>query len=175
MAAPEPEDNPYAAPLAAADPAPSDMQRVGLWEQIAWAVVFGVNLIVPVILALSSTHGGRAGIILAAILLFILSLRAIIRSERIWFALMSGGICVGLSQVMPILQIVAGLISLLVAKGISGIDLDPTNGKNVGLNEPIGFVVTLLTGGLLLLAALLCGQFIHWVSRARFRTSERSQ
>jgi hypothetical protein len=64
--------------------------------------------------------------------------------------LVGGGFCIALSQLFPILQMFAGLLSLVVVH--RGLVTD-----SYSLTAPAAFLVTMLTGAQLLVAALGCG------------------
>ncbi len=84
-----------------------------------------------------------------------------------------GGVAVALSQVFPIVQMMAGLVGFAVAKRI-GVPVDVRDGGMDWAAGPpnadtvvAGFVVTMITGGLLLLASIAAGLAIRAVLSLR--------
>lgn len=108
------DPNPYQSPSAASPPPPT---ALGTEEDkpgglhAAWAAIFAINLTVPLIFgwSLVSEHG-KLGMSAAAIALLIggwcvCSVHPLIARQAI-----VGGTIVGLSQLIPVVQMVAGLL-----------------------------------------------------------------
>lgn len=147
-------DNPYAAPLAAPGPAPGEAApRPGRWWPAVWSGVFLGNLVIPLLFgATMVSPAGRAGLALGVGLWWAVGLVGLRQSERARRVAVSGGVCVALSQVVPFLQIMAGMVGLEAATRVEG---GPRGefGEFATLGLAGGLVATLVTGGLLLLAA----------------------
>ena len=78
--------------------------------------------------------------------------------------LVLGGACTAISQLCPVLQIVSGLIALGV--------LDRSLTIRPRLTELDGFVAALLTGGILLAAAVVCGGVLRVGGETPSRSAE---
>jgi hypothetical protein len=122
---------------------------------LAWTVVLAANLIVPLPLGLEITEGGgRIGMALAILAWWTLGLIACGRHPDLARSLIVGGLVVGLSQLVPVLQVAAGFAAL----GTWRADVRTFGGLD-------GFAVTALTGGELLAAAYACGRLALAVTR----------
>lgn len=75
MTTPGPVENRYAAPQAPLVPGRTGGPGIGLGWHLAWAAVFGANLIVPLLFGWDTTRGaGRVGLVLGIALMFSLGL-----------------------------------------------------------------------------------------------------
>lgn len=167
------EPNPYQAPQSDAAQAPqfADLPTKGKKRlYVAWFFVFALNLIVPALIGWQMTEdGGRIGMLAAGMLLLAVGYWICAVARQLGFALVVGGVAVALSQVFPILQMTAGIVSCALAEAMglysSGDDVNPlgTVAGDVG-----SFALTLITGGLLMAAALAVGLALR-VLRAAFR------
>jgi hypothetical protein len=161
--------NPYEAPTAAlGNPFPDgpEQQRAGRPHYLAWGAVFALNMVVPLFFGLSTTQAhGRIG--MAAASLLFLAWGCWLCAIRRQFAapLIAGAVVVGMSQLVPILHVIAGTMGMLVGQILGLADARDT--MNV-TSEFGGFFVTFVTGGLLIAASAVCGWLIrlmtpdHW-------------
>ena len=94
------------------------------------------------------------------------------RSRKLAFLLVAGGMCVGLSQLCPSLYIIVGAISQEITVRVLHLPVDPHGLAHFSTLSG-GFLMTLLSGGQLLAAALLCGQLI-WLMKSSWRLRGRS-
>jgi hypothetical protein len=115
----------------------------------AWCAVFVANLPVPLILGYSSTARAefRAGIIAALVTALVLGHVAIAALRMVRGVLVCGGLCIALSQVLFLPHMVVGLLAFHVV----GTVLQPAG------DFGNGFWLTLVTGGVLMLGALVLG------------------
>ena len=148
------DDNLYAAPRALTSIAPSRRSNGGLRWVFWWWVVFSFNLSFPLGMAWEITkQSGRIGIALATGVLFVSGLWAGIRNQEIRAAALTGGILVAFSQFIPVIHILAGGFALFAMGRLNtNDDASPTI-----VSEREGFLVTLIAGGLLILAAMVLG------------------
>ncbi len=162
---PEATENPFDAPQAPLSPGPAPERVVGLQWRIAWTVVFALNLIVPLNFALGMTHGlAWIGVAVGTALMLGLGHLAGARSRTVAFDLVAGGVCVGLSQVFPILQFIAGILSNPITSFLLGLDVSDDKGPNFTTVHE-GFLMTTLTAVFLIGAALVSGHVIGWLRR----------
>ncbi len=168
MADTDEDDNPYVAPKTTVlSVAPRDRTKSSRW-QIAWSVVYGINLIFPLLIGwFLANPTGRLGIVIAILLMWLIGHLAVARSVRFRFTLVAGGICVGLSQVFPLLHYFAGTVGLEITSRLlrmpSLFEDDTRPEITTGL---AGFPTTILTGGILMVAALACGQILFLITNA---------
>ena len=127
--------------------------------RLAWTAVFAGNLLVPLILGWLVAGGpaGRVGLVLAVVVYWGLGLAACAGDGRRIRPLLAGGILVGISQLVPLAQIWAGMAALRFWSTISG---DP--GTYDDMYDPPwpmmrGFALTAATGAILLVLAELIG------------------
>jgi hypothetical protein len=165
----QPEINPYQAPLAA--PADVDGLRAGNTASSGiysvWFIVFALNVLMPLFLGWGATQqAGRIGMFTATILLFAAGCWLCAYAPRVAKALVVGGVAIGLLQIMPILQFMAGLfvVWLLATLRLE----EPQNVLLMKMStEASAFVATIATGGLLMAAAFVVGLPIRGLFAAR--------
>ena len=123
-----------------------------IWRRhLGWGIVFALNSIIPLCFGWDVTRsGGRIGMAAATVALWLLGHFVCVKSADVASVLVGGGSCLAMSQVFPIVHLVAGAIALRLC----GVPI---------LNEtmvfgPIGeircFMVTMVTG--LQLAMVAC-------------------
>jgi hypothetical protein len=164
-----PSANPYASPtndnIDSSRERPSDTvstKRLCL----GWLAVFALNLIVPLFLGWGVTAPeGRIGMLLAVLFILVLGLWICASARQVGFALVVGGVAVALSQVFPILQMMAGIFGFALAQGIGVLARD-ADGIAADVFHDVdtvaaGFVVTMTTGGLLVAASTVAGLAIR--------------
>ena len=133
--------------------------------QWAWLALCLANLALPLFLGWDVTsNGGRVGMLSAVGFTLVLGIVLVERWSRLRVALAIGSVVTAVSQAFPLLQIVAGSVSL---DAVNRLGHDPGTGfgNERGLTELGGFAVTLLTAGLMILAALAGGgafQLLCW-------------
>jgi hypothetical protein len=84
--------------------------------------------------------------------------------RKLAVALLVGGVLVALTQLFPILQIVAGLIGMAVGQAFGQTSSGEDEATPHLTGELGGFVVTLITGGILIGAAACSGVAILWLT-----------
>lgn len=127
--------------------------------RIAWSVVFAANLVVTLILGWPMCGpDGKVGLALAVAGYWSLGILGLAGEKRWGRALVYGGIPVGLSQFFPMAQIYAGIFATGVWSRLApGLQHPIFHGSGFGLPLVGGFVVTGVTGALLMTAAFLIG------------------
>ena len=140
---------------------PQDNQRLlTLFTQ--WLIAFSANMIVPLIFGLSETHeNGRDGLWFAVASLFAIGLAVCMFQQRLATTTIIGSVVVGLSQLFPILQIIAGVLAFGMTDRFGLRHNDALDSWPRIYNESSGFVVTFVTGSLLILASLITGALIR--------------
>jgi len=125
----------------------------------AWLVVFLANLPVPLMFAWNLTmQHGRIGMAVAIVLCWYFGHRVGAKSRWIDRALVAGGIVVALSQVIGILHISAGVMSLEIGSRLGQVTSNEWGPREI--TELGGLLVTILTGGILMTVAMVCGSVI---------------
>ena len=164
------EPNPYQAPQCAEAGVPisGGINTEGKKRlYVGWLTVFALNLILPGFLGWQTTeNGGRLGMLVGAAVLLTVGLWICSRAAKLGFALIIGGIAVALSQVIGILQMLAGISAYACAEAL-GLVESMQAGPHIS-NAIGGFVITLITGALLMAAALVAGLMLRAL-RAVFR------
>jgi hypothetical protein len=165
-----PDDPYFAGPVAAKvgrlEPPDGRGISIGLW-----VVVFVLNLVIPLMYGLSAARGdARFGMLLGIAILLALGCWASLASRTIGMALLVGGGIVALSQFLPALQILAGLIAV----GAAGI-IDGTGGRMAVGSFLGGLVATVVTGGILIGIALALGLPILGMTSWRPSSGGRSR
>jgi len=155
-------DNPYESPL---EPA-VEMRRAprpsARTLHIAWAVVFAINVALPLLLGLPTANdSGRFGIVAAMVLALLAGFYVCANYRRLAQALVAGGALVGVSQLLPALQIFAGILGMAAAESL-GLVIDGNDEVQVTITSAVaGLVVTTVTGGALITAAVALGLLLQ--------------
>lgn len=160
------ETNPYSPPPEAStappevDLAAKDKQPFNL--MVAWPVVLVVNLLIPLLFASEILQPqGMVGVILALLSFLLGGWWLCLRWRPIAKRLMAGAAVVALSQFMPILQLIAGVLAIEVGLLFGIVNQMGNNPIGPEVDSILGgWLVTTITGCLLALVALLIGSII---------------
>lgn len=132
----------------------------------AWVVVLLLNLPVPLLLGFAvASQVSALGMLAGIVVVWLAGHFFVTRVREVRGTLLVGGVFVGISQVLPITQVVAGLaaIEVLTRRG--------------QLESPAdAFAVTLLTAALLAVVALVMGLVLRavcWLLDRAAQLSER--
>jgi hypothetical protein len=163
--------NPYAAPTDATSSSLRDdrsRRHAGPLTYVAWVFVFAVNMALPLLLSASVTREhGTLGMSVAALLLLALGCFICATRRKLATTLIGGGVLVGLSQLFPALHIIAGMIGMTLAQALGLADNGGNDGRSpLIINEYGGFVVTFVTGSILMAVAACTGMLIRFVTPA---------
>jgi len=163
------EKNPYESPKCLAGPlaSPADHDDARLLLT-AWATVFVVNMAMPVFFAWSITgESGRIGMIAASVVLFGCGCWICLMARRLAKGLIVGAVLVALTQVFPALQILAGILGLAVAEALH---LSQYRDRGPEITTELGgFVVTLITGGILMGLSGVTGTLVQRLLPSRWK------
>jgi hypothetical protein len=119
---------------------------------VAWHPVFGINLIVPLVLASGVLEGrGQVGMYCGIAFYWVLGFMTCASRPSLGRVLVTGGVIIACTQLMPVLQFTAGFAAVMIGHQVE--EKSP---------EVCGFIDVIITGGLLLIAAYCSGRF--WVS-----------
>lgn len=159
------------------DPLPTDEAKIFALGplQLGWIAVFLFNLTFPLLFGWRlGGSNGRIGMFAAILILLAAGYWICSARRELGRLLVIGGAFVGLAQIYPILQIVAGLGGMVVGQALGQVGPDdlapPTPLTQVG-----GFIVTLTTGALLMLASTALGYAAQRIRPWRWwRNRERS-
>jgi hypothetical protein len=168
--------NPYASPQSlTADTLPTtDVgDRPSRRIYLVWTIVFVLNLAVPLLIAWNvSNDSGGLGMFAAIAALYLLGSWICAKHCRhLGVGLIAGGLCVGLTQVFPLLQIMAGSVGFAIATRLG--QVDGRNGDLPDVNSAIGgFIITMTTGVLLMAAALVIGLPFQAIASRRKRSKD---
>lgn len=161
------EQNPYEPPMSLAGksrPVAAKKDRAGWRLYVVWGTVFAFNMALPLLIGWQMTEEhGRLGLLAAVAILFVLGCCLCASDRRFAIILIVGAVFVGLSQVIPILQAVAGVIGLVMGQVVGGVE--PHKSVDVTFREVIndlgGFVAMFVTGGILMGASAACGVLVR--------------
>ena len=141
-----------------------------MWTFGAWIFVFAINMAVPLLFSASITEEhGKVGMLLAIAAFLASGCFLCAYHRELALALIIGGVIVGLTQLFPVPQILAGWIGLVIAKAVGLADFHDAEGSPRLMSELAGFVVTLVTGGILIVDATFIGIAIRWLAARRRR------
>jgi len=132
-----------------------ETDRVRRRRLLMWTVVFALNLAVPLPIGWDTTDGGgRIGLALAVVAGWAAGMFICYHSHRVGTVLVSGGTWVAISQFVPVLQFAAGIVGMVCLHQIAGHGSFAEGGPRAELS---GFALTLFTGSILFLAAMVFG------------------
>lgn len=121
-------------------------------RHFGWVVALACNLPLPLVLGWSGAGApGRAGIVAAIVLVWLLGHVGIRLCEREADTLLLGSVCTAVLQFFPVVHLIAGVAAIGLTERL---DPHTTAGRVSGVG---GFVATTLTAALLLFAAYVCG------------------
>lgn len=171
------DSNPYQAPtlIASADHTPRAQasDRLDLLAVLGWPIVFLANLAVPVLagwgIVFDEAIAG-CGIAITAQLLAGWSLCFLWPSAA--RRLLLGAVFTGLSQIIPVLHAIAGLVGFIVADLMGQVANDQDMGPGTLRTLGGGFLVTFVTGGVLLTCAGIGGFLVSLALPRRWFTRE---
>jgi hypothetical protein len=141
------------------------------WQR-QWLCAYALNLIVPGCLGLAVTGlGGRIGMGAAILLLWYLGHRICGLSVASGRTLVLGSFIVAAMQLFPILQTLAGVLSMAVVRvlGLGAFSVDDDDPFPPGMTELGGLIAAGLTGLTLMGMAACCGAILGWLTAERPR------
>jgi hypothetical protein len=140
-----------------------------------WSAVYGLNLILPLLYGWSMTNdGGRVGMFAMIAMLYAFGIWACRSNRSLGIVLTVGGGIVALTQLFPAPQIFAGMIGTSIANRIEGVAKAPDD-VTEDINTVLGGVIaTGMTGGLLILLALVLGAIFWGLGRSVTRENHNS-
>ena len=131
---------------------------------VTWTVLFLGNLILPLLLAIELVHGrGWLGVVAGCTFCWLSGLCLMIMQTASKRTMLIGASLTGLSQLFPILQVLAGIIALTVWQPTAhmlGID------ERLSANFIGPCFVTMSTGGILMTVAIFSGGGMSVMARA---------
>ena len=144
---------------------------------LAWVAVFAFNMAVPLLFGLSMINWrGMIGMAVAIVVLMATGCWICATFREFGVSLVIGGMLIGLTQMVPILQFIAGMVGVTIGEVLGvfhmGDEDSPTR-----INEFGGFIVTLITGTILITMSAASGFLFlrlipdHWWRR-RGKSSE---
>jgi len=165
--------NPYEAPSLTNDVVSgSTKQSVSWFLLVAWPILLALNLVMPLLFGLPMIRSnGKIGVVFAVATFVITGWFTCIYRPQLSKRLLAGSAVVALSQFFPILHMIAGTIAFSIAARIGQAE----EGGDLGLDqiktEFGGFLVALLTGGILTVCALAIGYGMFAIFNARSNAS----
>lgn len=167
--------NPYEPSDHSMDLEPVDQRVIHrpLVLSIQWTVVVLCNLIVPLLfgLALSRTDG-IVGIAVAVVFMLVLGYFASIYLPFFVLFSVRGGLLVGVSQIIPVVHVLAGYVSMMLLRFVGLLEVDVLVGdKRIGFIS--AFLLTVLTGGILIMVACGLGLLMRLVTPDRWWLARR--
>ena len=157
--------NPYASPITknvVGLETPGTRGRAGLI--VGWLGAAGINVIVPALFAMPIVKGALAilGVVLGVITILFIGACVCWWRPSIGLIMMRGGFLFALSQLFPIMQLVAGQFGFIVASRLGGI-LFYDDFQYLGGFAPT-FAATIVTGGILIAGATVLGALLKLVT-----------
>jgi hypothetical protein len=94
--------------------------------------------------------------------------------RKIGVCLIIGGIAIGLTQMFPIPQIVAGTVAMRIGQALGLAKMDDDDNLACVANEFGGFVITIVTGAILMTLSAGIGFLLQLVLDRWWRRPEKS-
>jgi hypothetical protein len=168
------EDNPYAPPNPG-DDFQSTPQRVvasPLVMGLGWTAALLFNLIVPVLIGWSLTDSNaKIGALAAIAMILLAGYVACNYFPLLMLFTLRGSIFVGVSQIIPALHLLMGLISL---QFLASLGLIPADGAPTLTGFVMGFIMTLAIGLQLLIISLGLGLILRLITPDRWWLAKSS-
>ncbi len=165
------ELNPYDPPETIAVQ-PRELQKVthGTWLlSFEWTAVYLLNLVIPSFLAWTMTTAPARIGALGAIVILLAVGYCLCQVRPLWMLVtIRGSFLVAISQIFPILQIMCGALAIRSLIFIGWIE--EANFREMLGTTASGFIVTMLTGGSLLLISAVLGLILMAISPRRWWT-----
>ena len=162
------DQNPYRAPNADSTDGPWHA-RVGRqlrFTVAAWVIIFLLNLPFPLFCGMDVTSGiATLGMFAAIVLLLSAGVVLCVRLPGVMRTLMIGSVVTAISQFLPLLQIVAGLLAISAAKVLGLLAVATQFGNMRTVSFFGGLLITLITAGIMMLVALGSGWILQLVYR----------
>ena len=171
------DPNPYESPQTIDAKFRQEVSEDSPWKiYIQWTLVLGFNLIVPLYLAQMIVDSmGKVGVYGGVMVIYGIGLGLCVKMPWIAKTLNAGGFAVGISQLFPVLQLVAGFIAI-GAVGYGRIVLGSTSNSWAKIDTVMsGFTTTLITGGFLTLVSIGVGKIILMALHSRIDRREAEQ
>ena len=128
-----------------------------------WSILFICNLLVPFFLGLGATEsGGRIGMFLGIGVLWFMGLPFGYFSTRFRMSIVIGTSITACLQLVPILQMIAGIIAYSTWNAATGMDIRTSDLSG----ELSGFAITVLTGQILIAFSVGCVHLVRSMYRA---------
>jgi len=131
---------------------------------VQWCFVLLANIIVPMLFcAMLTNDDARLGVLVAVICFILAGGLVGLQWNQTQVVLLRGGVITALLQMVPVLQIIAGLVAVQVCSDL-GLATANTDDHPLGNLETMlgGFVCTLVSGTLILLVALIAGGLLSF-------------
>ena len=172
------EHNPYEAPAHTVRtllPVGGTSPSAGMGVYIAWIGIFVLNMAVPLLFGSSITQQhGKLGMSAAALLLFAAGCFICAANRKLAKTLIAGEILIGLAQLFPILQIIAGMIGMAAGQALGLAEIGDDTRSLAVSGEFGGFVVTCVTGGILIASGASAGMLLRLLTPARWWHSHQA-
>lgn len=143
------------------------------YRAFAWSCLFLANLAVPLLMGLGETQlDGRTGMYAGILACWAIGAIVCFTSATIGTALYWGAVFVAILQFIPFLQIYAGIYGVGIGSQFNSVPHHEYQRLDTWMS---GLIATMITGGILQLAALAFGIVILGLSyshNARHRRSE---
>jgi hypothetical protein len=164
------EHNPYETPANVASaslPEGTARPRAGAFTYAAWIFIFAINTAIPLLFSASVTdQHGKLGMSMAALFLLALGCYICAANRKLAVALLAGGALIALTQLLPGLQIIAGMIGMGVGQALGHATLSGDDNPAARITSEFGgVVVTFITGGILMAGSLCAGVLLQFVTR----------
>jgi hypothetical protein len=143
-------------------PIGSAHRRFQLWTYAAWAFVFAINTTMPIFFSAPLTeHHGKLGMSIAVALFLAYGFFLCAFRPELARALIIGGAIVAFMQIFPLFQLSVCVFGMVIGRALGLAEFGEDERAPAMSNELGGFVVTFITGGILLIAAGCLGWWIN--------------
>jgi hypothetical protein len=137
---------------------------------LLWTVAFALNLATPLMFGWPLTNlKGQIGLASAATTLLIIGWSLCVNVTRVSIPLVVGGFGIALTQLIPLLQLIVGMIGIRITRSL-GLVTDNPKAHNLPQIHSVagGFLVTFITGGILMAAGAVFGLAIWQIIPKRW-------
>ncbi|MGV3484235.1 MAG: hypothetical protein ACO1RT_07445 [Planctomycetaceae bacterium] len=139
---------------------------------VVWPILLALNLVMPLVVGMPMIESsGKLGVAIAVAAFAITGWIICVYRPQLSKRLLAGSTVVGLSQIFPVLHLIAGKTAFSIVAHVGQAEVGGDLGLDRIKTEFGGFLVALLTGGVLTVCAVAIGYGMFAIFNTRSNAS----